>query len=268
MSDTEQIRIWYHKGVVLNHADRGTPGYKPRCNHNHPTVGIPRDGGGVFREPVHPLTVEAWEAYVTVMRHHGETITSTGGINSCRNIGDSDDPSLHAYLCALDNPPNRRKSDAFIRDMRKIRTNAGPRVFRNLAGDRMHDQIDCSPAALDTGIDWTTVVGFTGGNTDMLPILEGQDTEDQTALADLLNLTYGTDLKLVEGYNAKMVAAVKEHLGAYTGNPNWKEGHGVGGKQYARLLRDFARKYGSAPGHADPELETQMVQVVGRVRLK
>ena len=78
----------------------------------------------------------------------------------------------------------------------------------------------------------------------MLPIVVGDDTEDQTALADMLNLTYGEQLKLVEPYNAAMVAAVKRNLGAYTGHPDWKQGKGVGGKQYSRLLRDHAIKFG------------------------
>ena len=102
MTDSEQIREWYHEGVVLNHADRGMAGYEPVCNHHHPTVPFPREGGGFFNEPVHPLTGSAWQAYVTGMAHHGETMSSAGGVNHCRNIGTSNDPSLHAYLCACD----------------------------------------------------------------------------------------------------------------------------------------------------------------------
>ncbi len=170
MADTDQIREWYHEGVVLNHNKRGQQGYTPKCNHSDkPKVGIPNSDGGLYFEPVHPLTVEAWEAYVMVMNHHGETITGDGGINACRNIGDTDWPSLHAYLCALDSPPNSRKSHLFITDIEKIRTNNRPQVFRNLAGDRMHDQINCSPSDLATGIDWNTVVGHTG---DDMPTAE------------------------------------------------------------------------------------------------
>ncbi len=87
------------------------------------------------------------------------------------------------------------------------------------------------------------------GDDDMLPIVVGDDTEDQTALADMLNRTYGAGLKLVEPYNAKMVAAVKQHLGGYTGHPDWKEGRGVGGKQYSRLLEDHAKKFGAPPAN-------------------
>ncbi len=159
MATTEQVRNWYHSGVVLNHAQKGTSGYSPVCNHNHPTVNIPKDGGGVWVRAVHPLVTEAWNAYITVMIHHGETMPSAGGVGNCRNIANSNQPSLHAYLCAMDIPPNNRKSSAFITDIEKIRTMSGVRVFRNLAGDRMHDQIDCSPADLYTGIDPSTVIG-------------------------------------------------------------------------------------------------------------
>jgi hypothetical protein len=166
MAATDTVREWYHEGVVLNHSQRGTDGYRPRCNHDHPTVPIPKDGGGFYNEPVHPLTFEAWTAYAAVMDTYGESITNAGGVNNCRNIADTNWPSLHAYLCALDNPPNSRKSDAFIAAIERIRTNSGAQVFRNLRGDRMHDQIDCSPAALGTGIDWSTVDGEGGGSGD------------------------------------------------------------------------------------------------------
>ena len=108
---------------------------------------------------VHPLTIEAWNAYIAVMTHHGETMPENGGVGNCRNIAGTNWPSLHAYLCALDIPPNSRKSMWFIQDIVMIQTNSGVRVFRNLAGDRMHDQIDCSPADLATGIDSATVIG-------------------------------------------------------------------------------------------------------------
>ena len=159
MASSEQIREWFHDGVVLNHHQRGSPGYKPTCNHSHPTVNIPKDGGGVWVRAVHPLATEAWNAYIAVMIHHGESMPSAGGVGNCRNIANTNMPSLHAYLCALDIPPNGRKSSAFIGDMGRIRTDSGAFVFRNLAGDRMHDQINCSPAHLASGIDWSTVIG-------------------------------------------------------------------------------------------------------------
>ncbi len=185
MATTDQIRKWYHNGVVLNHSQRGTGGYTPRCNHDHPKVAFPNSVGGVYNEPVHPLTVEAWEAYIMVMNHHGETMPPNGGVNFCRNIGDSDWPSLHAYLCAVDLPPNSRKSAAFIGDMGRIRTNNGAFVFRNLAGDRMHDQINCSPADLTTRIDPTTVIG-----ADM-PLTQADFDKIRAIQREEINLHFG-----------------------------------------------------------------------------
>ncbi len=167
MATTDQVRKWYHQGVVLNHADRGKPGYHPHCDHDHPRVNFPSEGGAVFAEPVHPFTFEAFTAYVAVMRHHDETMPGSGGVNSCRNIGDGNWPSLHAYLCAVDLPPDSRKSAAFLTSVKAIRTNSGAVVFRNLRDDRMHDQINTSPDHLRSGIDWTTVIGDGGSDDDM-----------------------------------------------------------------------------------------------------
>ena len=175
MASTEQIRKWFHSGVVLNHADRGTTGYHPHCDHDHAKVSIPREGGGVWVRAAHPLCTEAFEAYIQVMRHHGETMPGAGGLGNCRNIGTSDMPSLHAYLCAIDLPPNSRKSSAFITSVKAIRNRSGAQVFRNLSGTRMHDQINWSPKALLTGIDWTTVVGDQGD--DMAFLTEDQQKE-------------------------------------------------------------------------------------------
>jgi len=174
MSSTDQIRKWYHEGVVLNHSSRGQQGYHPHCDHDHSTVAFPRDGGGVFNEPVHPLAFEAFEAYTAVMRHHGETMPGAGGVDQCRNIANSDWPSLHAYIVAVDLPPNHRKKEVFVVAAHAIRCNDGARTFRSLTGDRMHDQIDCSPASLKTGIDWSTVAGSDG---TVPPPTNGDDVE-------------------------------------------------------------------------------------------
>ena len=110
---------------------------------------------------VHPKTKQAWEAYITLMLQHGETVPSAGGTHNCRNIAGTNAPSLHAYCVALDIPPNGRKSDAFQRAVLRIKTKSGVTVFKNLVSinDRMHDQIDCSPEHLASGIDWSTVLG-------------------------------------------------------------------------------------------------------------
>lgn len=165
MASTEQKRKWYPE-VVTNHADRGKAGYTPKCDPQRHAVRhtFPREGGGEWNLWVHPKTVEAWDAYEFLMKRHGETVPSDGGTHNCRNIAGTSWPSLHAYCVALDIPPNNRKSAAFQRDVLAVKTNSGVRVFKNLASinDRMHDEIDCSPAALASGIDWSTVAGFTG----------------------------------------------------------------------------------------------------------
>lgn len=159
MATTDQVRKWYRE-TVINHDDRGTPGYTPLCNWGIAiTLRFPREGGGFFSEPIHPKTVEAWQAYIATMEYYGETMPGTGGVNQCRNIKGTDWPSLHAYLVAVDLPPNGRKSYRFVRAVNRIRTKSGAQVFRTLSNDRMHDQIDCSPADLATGIDWLTVPG-------------------------------------------------------------------------------------------------------------
>lgn len=174
MADTEQKRKWFPEHVT-NHADRGTAGYKPKCDWSGAAVvAVPNSSGGVYIEPIHPKTWEAWDAYVFLMREFGQTITSAGGVNSCRNIGTSVWPSLHAYLLALDNPPNSRKSAVFQSAVLAVKCNNGKRVFKNLASsdDRMHDEIDCSPADLATGIDWSTVKGFEMLTTAQLAALD------------------------------------------------------------------------------------------------
>ncbi len=83
----------------------------------------------------------------------------------------------------------------------------------------------------------------------MLPLEKGMNTEDVTLLKDLLNRTYGENLSLwPSGYNAATVRAVKEHLGRYTGHPQWKEGKGVGGRQWAELWRAFILKTAGGEG--------------------
>ncbi len=242
---TETVRKLYHEGVVLNHAQRGTPGYEPICNHRHPTVAIPREGGGVWVRAAHPLTTEAFEAYIQVMRHHGETMPGAGGLGNCRNIGTSDDPSLHAYLCAIDLPPNNRKSAAFLKSIKAIRTNNGKTVFRNLWGDRMHDQINCSPADLATGIDWATVVGAPIGEDNMLPFNKGDRSEDIRLAKDRMNETYGLSLDLEGGnpkgalYDQALKDAVITHLAKYSGD---KSGDRINANHWNGLLRDFIIK--------------------------
>lgn len=159
MASSEQVRNWYPE-VVTNHSERCKPGYEPQCDTSQAIrLGFPKEGGGVYNLWIHPKTKEAWEAYVQAMEVHGETVPGAGGTHNCRNIGVTDCPSLHAYCVALDLPPNNRKSEAFQVAVLGMKTNTGVKVFKNLTSinDRMHDQIDASPQALASGIDWSTV---------------------------------------------------------------------------------------------------------------
>ena len=242
---TETVRKLYHEDVVLNHALRGTSGYEPICNHRHPTVEIPREGGGVWVRPAHPLTTEAWNAYIQVMIHHGETMPEAGGLGNCRNIGGTNRPSLHAYLCALDIPPNSRKSRAFLKSIKAIRTNNGKTVFRNLWGDRMHDQINCSPADLATGIDWATVAGDTPiGEDAMLPLTPTSFSEDIRSLQGRLNTAYDAKLKEDTEWGSLTAAAVKANLLDFTGSDEAgdvavQEGKKVNARMWDGLLVDL-----------------------------
>lgn len=159
MATTDQVRIWYHE-TVANHDDRGNPGYEPIARWDVGDTCIflafPSQSGGYYQEPVHIATAPAWRVYIALMEKHGVRMSSAGGVDHARNIGDTDWPSLHAYLCACDLPPNTYKPQGFIDEVEALRTNSGVQVFRNLDGDRMHDQINCSPDDLATGIvGWT-----------------------------------------------------------------------------------------------------------------
>ena len=210
---TDKVRQEYHE-TVTNHHLRGRPGYTPTVNWSIAIrLPFPAVGGGTWLEPVHPATAEAWRAYINVMAHHGETLTSAGGVDHARNIAGTNWPSLHAYLLACDSPPNSRKTAAFIRDIEAIRTRSGPngpeQVFRNLRGDRMHDQINATRAAIATGIDWTTVTGDdTEGDPDMItPTSPRPVIEDlQHALNTILQLEPVLDRDGIWG--AKTQAAI------------------------------------------------------------
>ena len=76
----------------------------------------------------------------------------------------------------------------------------------------------------------------------VLPIVKGDSGEDVRALKELLNIAYNAGLSLgSDVYDDPTVVVVAAHLGQYTGNADWKAGNGVGGRQYARLLKDLAK---------------------------
>lgn len=272
MATTDQVRGWYSEWVT-NHADRGKPGFKPRCQ-TIPSVVVdfPRLGGGVWRLPVHARCAEAFDAYAHLMRHHGVAMAPAGGVHNCRNIAGTNMPSLHAYGVCIDLPPNDYKPAPFQRDVLAVRTKSGVRVWRNLAdaNDRMHDQIDCSPADLASGIDWTTVAGYTPDPLppvppapvevlSMLPIRYGDGylnppddakvSGDRTHMMEMvrwlqesLNIAYGARISLADGkYGPETAAAVAEFTARYTGHPEKHEGTWFGGRQFANVQADVAR---------------------------
>lgn len=164
---TDQVRRWYPEANRRHHL-RGTPGVVPSCNFRTRLLGgpavkilIPRQGGGFFSEPVHWEYLDGWSALVEWMIYHDQSITGAGGVDNCRNIAGTWWPSLHAYLAALDNPPNSRWSRQFLAAVQGVLTIGGPagpeRVWRNLPNDRMHLQANASPAAMLTGIDPRTL---------------------------------------------------------------------------------------------------------------
>jgi hypothetical protein len=177
VATTDQVRQWYPE-FVTNHAQRGAPGFEPVCDTSTGVrIEFPRAGGGSYRTLVHPKAAEAFTVYAGLMALWGETMPGDGGTHNCRNIGDGDMPSLHAYGVAIDLPPNSRKSEGFQAAALAVRTRSGARVWKNLASanDRMHDQIDCSPADLATGIDPTTVKGPDMPDMDFHPPTDHED---------------------------------------------------------------------------------------------
>jgi hypothetical protein len=119
---------------------------------------------------VHPAQVEAWRAFAAAMRSFGYLIDEpSSGTANCRNIDSKPfgDTSLHAHLSAIDLNPSRNTGTdtdqpAELRSaLSEIRTRRGDSVFRNLKGDRMHWQIDCSRASLATGIQGAAPVAAT-----------------------------------------------------------------------------------------------------------
>jgi hypothetical protein len=82
-------------------------------------------------------------------------------------------PSLHAHLSAIDLNPSKNTGTATDQPaelqaaLGTIRTRRGDTVFRNLADDRMHWQINCTKASLATGVDPATVGGVALPSSDM-----------------------------------------------------------------------------------------------------
>lgn len=99
----------------------------------------------------------------------------------------------------------------------------------------------------------------------MLPIEKGDPRDEVVrALKQLLNDTYGTRLNVASPlYDTATVAAVKQHLGRYTGNTDGRNGEWVGGVQWARMLADLAKKNSGSGGVS----EAQVKQMIAATRL-
>lgn len=157
---------------------------------------------GPDRIRVAPPTADAWKALAAVMgfwRYNIRT-TDTDSYN-CRVIKGGSGRSLHAYGIALDvnwttNPyvdhPDTRlvkfsskatqreraldvkqlladtdMLEAMIRDVRKLKTRNGLRLFQwggdwRSIKDAMHFQIDVPPEDMAAGVDWSSVRGVGG----------------------------------------------------------------------------------------------------------
>jgi hypothetical protein len=141
---------------------------------------------------VHPAQQDAWMAFAAVMRQFGYPIREgASGTANCRNIGNKafGNPSLHAHLSAIDLNPSKNTGTATDQPadlqtaLAAIRTRRGDSVFRNLADDRMHWQINCSRASLATGIDPATVSGTAmPTRTTGTPAAAAAPTESEEAM--------------------------------------------------------------------------------------
>jgi hypothetical protein len=174
MASTQQIRDSFPEPVVGQTAQG-----HPKCDHSIGVrVAFPTtlNASGEIMLLVHPAQQAAWIAFAAVMRRVGYLIRESGsGTANCRNIGNAafGKPSLHAHLSAIDLNPSKNTGTATDQPadlqaaLSAIRTNRGDTVFRNLADDRMHWQINCTKASLATGIDPATVDGVVPPTSDM-----------------------------------------------------------------------------------------------------
>ena len=190
MASTQQIRDAFPEPVIGQ-----TPGGHPRCDHSMGVkVAFPSTIGssGQIALIVHPAQQEAWIAFAAVMKLHGYPIREgASGTANCRNIGNSafGKPSLHAHLSAIDLNPSKNTGSATDQPpalqaaLGAIRTNRGDTVFKNLADDRMHWQINCTRASLATGIDMTTVgAASLPAPGPATPASTGPETEREEAM--------------------------------------------------------------------------------------
>ena len=146
----------------------------PACQ---PDRGVTLDLNGTGRVYVDRRITDAVRALnACLVAFHYLTRRADTGAYNCRRITGGTLPSLHAYLIALDiNWTSNPYSTVLRTDMpagmvgaiTAIRTMSGAVVWRwggaytGRHKDAMHYEVVCTPAELATGIDWTTVPGYT-----------------------------------------------------------------------------------------------------------
>jgi len=248
MASSSQLRAWWT-------ADKCKPARLTRV----PLLGYTR--------PVAGRSVEAWDAWSRVLEAKGYDAVSVGTFN-CRLIGGSTRYSLHSYGIAVDVDPYAlgnpfRVPTGPVWDITKftrvqveaveaIRSNNGAVVWqwggRWRKADTMHWQINCQPADLATGIDWSTVDATqpppSVDEEDTMPLLPVQYGHGYTNPPDDSGFTDSTKYKADDVEHIQLLAGA-EADGVY--------GHGtaqdiatalnetvpvlvVGADEYGRLL--------------------------------
>lgn len=169
----------------------------PPCKGARSTVRLFGEGSVSVRTEI----VAAVDALDQCLRAHDyRTRKDDTGAYNCRKITGGTGYSLHAYGIALDlNWGTNPYGPDVVTDMppemvaaiKAIRTVNGQQVWRwggDYSGnkDAMHFEVVCTPAALATGIDPTTVPG--GDEEDEMPYTDEDRGRDKQLYAEVINL--------------------------------------------------------------------------------
>jgi len=248
MASSSQLRAWWA-------ADKCKPARLTRV----PLLGYTR--------PVAGRSVEAWDAWTRTLEAKQYDAVSVGTYN-CRLIGGSTRYSLHSYGIAVDVDPYAlgnpfrvplgsvwditKFTRLQVEAVEKIRSNNGAVVWqwggRWRKADTMHWQINCAPADLATGVDWSTVDASAPppsvDEEDTMPLLPVQYGHGYNNPPDDSGFTESTKYKADDVEHIQLLSGA-EADGVY--------GHGtaqdvadalnetipvlvVGGDEYGRLL--------------------------------
>ncbi|WP_170145818.1 M15 family metallopeptidase [Rhodoplanes elegans] len=198
---------------------------------------------------VAPPTIESWRALSAVLTHHKyEVRKSDTGSYNCKNIRDTDTPSLHSYGIAIDinwntNPykrtPDRRavrysaassqadraaevragRADTdmtpeMIADVLAIKTKSGSPVFDwggswQTIKDAMHFELDVGPDDLAVGIDWGTVAGGSTSGAREVGGIDPATADTQRPDAFRVVARDGLRLRAGNGTEFEIVALVR-----------------------------------------------------------